>query len=121
MQTYEYKVVPAPRRPKRTRGSKTVPDRFAKTLTDVINAEAADGWEYLRAESLPVEEKKGMLTAATEAYHAVLVFRRDLQPADRTVIRPATPRLRVAEPAETEVRTPAPSVPYRLGPADQEK
>lgn len=80
MQTYEYKVVSAPRRARRAKGARTPQDRFARTLTDVINAEAASGWEYLRAESLPVDEKKGMLSSATESYHSVLVFRKAATP-----------------------------------------
>ncbi len=124
MQTYEYKVVSAPRRPKRVKGARTVVDRFARTLTDLINSEAAEGWEYLRAESLPVEEKKGMLSSASENYHSVLVFRRAVktavtdaprqEPRLETQARVA-PQLRVAEPPAVE--TPKPSA-ISLGPAE---
>lgn len=73
---YEYKVIPAPRQARRSKGARTVQDRFAQTLADTINAEAGAGWEFVRAESLPVEQKKNMLSSPTESYHSVLVFRR---------------------------------------------
>lgn len=108
MSRYEYRVIPAPRRAKRAKGARTPQDRFARTLTDVINDEAKEGWEFQRAESLPVEEKKGMLSSATESYQSVLVFRRALQqpatrpdPALRAVTNPPQPSLRLG-PAETE-------------------
>ena len=80
MAKYEYRIVPSPRRAKRVKGARTSQDRFARTLTEVINAEAAEGWEYLRADTLPMDEKKGMLSSATEVYQTVLVFRRSLAP-----------------------------------------
>jgi len=80
MQSFEYKVVPAPKRSKRVKGLKTAPDRFSHTLTELINIYAAEGWEYMRAETLPMEEKKSMLGAPTESYQSVLVFRRATQP-----------------------------------------
>ncbi|MGB2891523.1 MAG: DUF4177 domain-containing protein, partial [Albidovulum sp.] len=47
MQTYEYKVVPAPARSEKVRGAKTPADRFAQTLATVMNDLARDGWEYV--------------------------------------------------------------------------
>jgi hypothetical protein len=75
MQKYEYKVVPAPNRGEKAPGVKTAPDRFAHALTSVMNTMACDGWEYLRADTLPSEERSG-LTKRTTVYHSVLVFRR---------------------------------------------
>lgn len=95
MQHYEYKVVAAPRRAKRAKGAKTNADRFAFMLSELMNAEAREGWEYLRADTLPAEEKKGMLSNATEVYQTVLVFRRAISgvasepaPARRAAPRP---------------------------------
>ncbi|KEO51303.1 hypothetical protein [Thioclava pacifica] len=82
MQQYEYKVVPAPARGEKERGLKTGADRFAHTLSAVMNEMAAKGWDYLRAETLPAEERAG-LTGKTTVYHNLLVFRRavSLDPA----------------------------------------
>lgn len=76
MQTFEYKVVPAPNRPKRVKGVKGTAGRFAAVLTETMNEQAADGWEYLRSDSMPVEEKLGLLKSRVETYQTVLIFRR---------------------------------------------
>lgn len=75
MQVYEYRVVPAPNRGEKARGVKTPPDRFAHALTSLLNDMARTGWEYLRADTLPSEERTGF-TKRTTVYHSVLVFRR---------------------------------------------
>ncbi|KEP69579.1 hypothetical protein DL1_02965 [Thioclava dalianensis] len=75
MQNFEYKVIPAPARGEKERGLKTGIDRFANTLSSVMNEMAAQGWEYQRAETLPAEERSG-LTGKTTVYHNLLVFRR---------------------------------------------
>lgn len=80
MQQYEYRVVPAPLRAEKARGLKTGADRFAHTLTGLMNAEAREGWEYLRADTLPSEERSG-LTGRTTVYHTLLVFRRAIAQA----------------------------------------
>ncbi|MEO0999526.1 MAG: hypothetical protein AAFW69_02800 [Pseudomonadota bacterium] len=86
MGEYEYKVVPAPRRAARVRGVRGAPERFAQTLTDLINEVGADGWEYLRAETLPCEEGGSLMRRRVEAYHSVLVFRR-ARPGARAEVR----------------------------------
>lgn len=78
MASYEYRIVPAPRKAKRVRGAKTGPDRMAALLTETLNAEARQGWEFVRSESLPLDEKPGMLSSPREAYHSYLVFRRPI-------------------------------------------
>ncbi|PFG63940.1 hypothetical protein AXZ77_2563 [Thioclava sp. ES.031] len=75
MQHYEYKVIPAPARGDKERGLKTGADRFAHALSGVMNEMATRGWEYLRAETLPAEERTG-LTGKSTVYHNLLVFRR---------------------------------------------
>ncbi|WP_295530348.1 DUF4177 domain-containing protein [uncultured Thioclava sp.] len=82
MQHFEYKVIPAPARGEKERGLKTGIDRFAHTLSGLMNDMAVQGWEYLRAETLPAEERTG-LTGKTTVYHNLLVFRRalSLEPA----------------------------------------
>lgn len=113
MQIYEYKVVPAPNRGEKAPGAKTAPDRFAHALTVLMNTMARDGWVYLRADTLPSEERSG-LTKRTTVYHSVMVFRRPVaQPEDEaprrllTAMAPAgkTPAL-VADPAPASGPTP---------------
>jgi hypothetical protein len=57
MTQFEYKVVPAPAKGEKVRGAKTTADRFAVTLTGVMNDLGREGWEYLRADTLPCEER----------------------------------------------------------------
>jgi hypothetical protein len=78
MPSYEYKAVPAPRRGVKAKGVKTPEDRFAYAITDLMNRLAADGWEYLRADLLPSEERSGWTGKTTETAHHLLVFRREL-------------------------------------------
>ncbi len=75
MHRYEYKVVPAPNRGTKARGVKTPEGRFANSLEAALNAQAGAGWEYVRAELLPSEERTG-LTGSTTNWRNVLVFRR---------------------------------------------
>jgi hypothetical protein len=77
MQRYEFKVVPAPRRGDKVRGVKTTEDRFALTLTEVMNAHGRDGWDYVRADTLPCDERVG-LTGTKTSFQNMLVFRRVL-------------------------------------------
>lgn len=79
--TFEYKVVPAPTRGRKARGVKSSADRFALALAESINAEAADGWEYLRTDTLPAEERHG-LTGRTTVFQNLLIFRRSASAAD---------------------------------------
>ena len=76
-QRYEYRVVPAPRRGEKARGVKTTEDRFAYALTTLMNEMAGAGWDYQRAESLPVDERAG-LTGTKTTFQNMLVFRRSL-------------------------------------------
>ena len=78
---YEFKVVPAPRRGEKARGVKSTEDRFALALTQVMNALGAEGWDYVRADTLPVDERAG-LTGTKTSYHNMLVFRRVLADVD---------------------------------------
>lgn len=80
MQAYEYTVLPAPNRGEKVRGARSGADRFAHALTMEINRMAQGGWEYVRAETLPCEERSG-LTSRTTVYHNLLVFRRALASA----------------------------------------
>lgn len=79
---FEYKVVASPRRTKKIRGVKGTKNLFAEVLTEKMNEMARDGWEYLRAESLPVDEKTSLLKGRVETYQNVLVFRRLVENAE---------------------------------------
>ncbi len=79
MQRYEYKVVPAPRKGDKAKGAKTTEARFAHALTRVMNEMAAQGWDYLRTDTLPAEERVG-LTGRTTTFQHMLVFRKELAP-----------------------------------------
>ena len=72
---YEFKVIPAPTRGKRAKGIKKAEDRFALALEAAINELATEGWEFLRTETLPSEEKSGLTSTITN-FRSVMVFRR---------------------------------------------
>lgn len=75
MTEYEYRVVPAPDRGEKARGAKTAGERYAQAMTSLLNRMGREGWEYVRADMLPSEERTG-LTRRTTVYHHMLVFRR---------------------------------------------
>ncbi|TCL10097.1 uncharacterized protein DUF4177 [Shimia isoporae] len=72
---YEYKVVPAPTKGQKARGVKGAEGKFANALEAKMNELAADGWEFIRTETLPSEERSGLTSTATK-YRSVMVFRR---------------------------------------------
>ncbi|WP_296425181.1 DUF4177 domain-containing protein [Yoonia sp.] len=73
--SYEYKVVPAPMRGVKAKGLKSVEYRFAHALETTMNDLAAFGWEYLRTDTLPCEQREGLL-GKTTVFQNMLVFRR---------------------------------------------
>ena len=74
---FEYKAVPAPSHGTKAKGVKSTEDRFALSMTDALNDLAEDGWDYVRAETLPCDERKG-LTGTQTKYQNVLIFRRQI-------------------------------------------
>lgn len=117
---YEYKVIPAPTRGIKAKGIKTPEDRFAHALETEMNTHAADGWEYLRTDTLPSEQREGLMSKTT-VYQNMLVFRRakrasaDVQPA--ASVRPARPAPQV-ETVEKPVTVSKPLVAKRDAPKD---
>ena len=109
MSGYEYKVINAPRKPGKARGVKGFDDKYAHTLTELMNEMAADGWQYARAESIPVDEKSGMMGKVTEKYLTLLVFQR---PTGATEQEQVPTFLRSSEATETETK-PAPTTQRR--------
>jgi len=84
---FEYKAVPAPTHGTKAKGVKSTEDRFALALTDALNELADDGWDYVRAETLPCDERKG-LTGTQTTYQNVLIFRRQIIPVEADVAAP---------------------------------
>ncbi|MFD1914323.1 DUF4177 domain-containing protein [Halodurantibacterium flavum] len=96
MARYEYKVIPAPVRGAKLRGVRDERERFAQTISQVMNDMALQGWEYQRAETLPCEERKGLFKRET-SYQNLLVFRRAQHDEAQDAVLSDTPRLK--EPA----------------------
>jgi hypothetical protein len=115
MTSYEYKTLPAPRRERRVRGQKAGADAFAAAIQAVLNDQAAAGWEFQRAESLPCDEKKGFLGRRQEVLHTLLIFRRAIpapvQAAEVLRAEPPAPAPVRAEPARAE---PAPEPAFNV-------
>jgi hypothetical protein len=78
MTRFEYKVVPAPNRGLKAKGVKRAEDRFALALSTLMNQLGAEGWDYIRADILPTEERSGLASKQT-VYHNMLIFRRALE------------------------------------------
>ncbi|MBK4215452.1 DUF4177 domain-containing protein [Paracoccus caeni] len=112
---YEYTAIAAPNRGEKAKDAKTPTDRYALSLTAELNRMAADGWEYVRADVLPSEERSG-LTSRTTVYHNLLVFRRELAAATLTAPAPQPEYPVAASPArapEPSPATPAAAAPQK--------
>lgn len=110
MQTYEYKVVPAPVRGEKVKGIKGTDARFAYKLTELMNALARDGWEYQRADSLPCEERTGLTRSLTVTQLNLLVFRRRIATPE-PVAEPSLQRAPEQHPPSVTPLYPAPADP----------
>ena len=115
MTRYEYKVIPAPNKPKRAKGARSNEERFASTLMTAMNELGADGWEYVRSDTLPVDVRSGIASRSKE-YMSVLVFKRVITDDADQVIEEA-PEEVISAPApivmDTENNAP------ELGSADE--
>lgn len=103
--TYEYAVVPAPKKGLKARGVKSTEDRFANALQTIMNEYGAKGWEYVRTDTLPSEERSGF-TGRTTVYQNMMVFRK--------VVVAVPPKAAIATPD----LAPAPAAPV-AAPAPQ--
>jgi len=111
MPQYEFRVIPAPRQGLKAKGLRSTEDRFAHAVEVQMNDMAAHGWEFLRSETLPCDERVG-LTGRQTVFQTMLVFRRE---AEAAAARPRMPMLAAPVEAAPEVRTdtvirPAPTV-----------
>lgn len=105
---YEYKVVPAPKRGEKVRGVKGTEDRFALALTTLMNGLGREGWEYLRTDTLPCEERHGLAQRVSTSYQNMLVFRRALAVPATATPQPPEPvaaTLPLTDPVRAQVTT----------------
>ncbi len=127
---YEYRVVPAPSKGVKRGELKTPEERFSHAIQESLNTVAAEGWEYVRAELLPSEERQG-LTSTHTVYRSLLVFRRVIQATQETVapIELDTPKAPTIGNTETPIQesppeeapthdTPAQNAPAQDSPAE---
>lgn len=115
MQRFQYKVIPAPRRGEKAKGAKTTEERFAVALTQVMNELGAEGWEYVRADTLPCDERAG-LTGTKTSYQNLLVFRRPLEIGETTPAPEPAPVLTTVAPEGPKRSLGAANPPEGLAP-----
>ncbi|MEM8569497.1 MAG: hypothetical protein AAGG56_01195 [Pseudomonadota bacterium] len=118
MDYFDYKAVPAPRRSKKAKGVREPAELFALTLTDAINEQAREGWEYVRAETLAAETPRGFLRRAHQDDVTMLIFRR-LRASREPQLASAGHEI-VAETsgsASGSMRASPPAAPTRIEPA----
>ena len=107
MSTYEFRVVPAPKAGLKAKGVRSNEERFAHALETVMNQMGAQGWDYVRADTLPAEERQG-LTGRVTVYQNMLVFRRVVEVVAEAARVVQTPVL--IAPMAPPVMVPAPAV-----------
>jgi len=107
MSQFEYKVIPTPRRPRRAKGVKGEPARFANALTEAINEIAVGGWEFYKTETLPMDAKPGIFSKRIETFQSVMVFRRTIPVTPVEEVGPViAPVVATDLLAENDVQTP---------------
>ena len=116
MTRYEFKVIPAPRRGEKSRDAKTTEDRFALALTNLMNQMGREGWDYVRADTLPCDERAGFTGMRTTEQN-MLVFRRVLGGEATPSVAPVAARVADA-PRLGPATDGAAGVAPALGPAD---
>jgi len=75
---FEYKLLPVPAPSKKARGRKTMPDRMAHALTELMNDQAKDNWVFSGQERFSVEEKSGLIGKEKQMECRYMVFRREI-------------------------------------------
>ena len=115
MKRYEYQVIPAPKKGEKAKAAKTTADRFAVALTTLMNKMGADGWDYIRADTLPCDERVGLIGTKTQ-FQNMLVFRREMIAEAVEMLVPPE----AAKPYPPIIRAPKTSPqPEALGDLDQ--
>lgn len=113
MSQREYRTVPLPAL--RTRRSRDPGERVAEVMQDTINGMAAQGWRYLRAETIRAMEAQGLMRGREEVSYTVLVFERDVDGAEldarergaRQAVEPAALEMRDLAGAPSRDAAPA--------------
>ncbi len=112
---FEYKLLPIPAPAKKAKGRKTVPERMAHALSEVMNAQAKENWVFSGQESFAVEEKSGLMGKEKHMECRYMVFRREIgmeaMPLDKKLEKLATRKAETivqAAPAPTSAPFPAP-------------
>jgi hypothetical protein len=123
MPVYEYRVIPAPKRGIKGKGvGSASAARFAHAMELLMNDMGRDGWDYVRADTLPCEERQG-LTGRTTVFQNMLVFRK----VEETVTEALAPRIAIPAPVvqppalaapTLRLADPLPGAPA-LGPAER--
>ena len=119
MPSHEYRVVPAPRRGVKAKGARTPEDRFARAVEAEMNRMAAEGWEFVRSDTLLCEQKSSWFSRPSTVFQTLLVFRRPAAEAEVQVTKAAMPPpvaltqpVSAAPPAPAASRfTPLPTAP----------
>lgn len=78
MSQYEYAAVPAPKQVPKVKGLKGAEQRFAHGMTELLNTWAAEGWEFVRAETMGFEEKSGFIGKGSSGQTQLMIFRREM-------------------------------------------
>lgn len=126
MSTYDYKTVAAPRKVRKIRGVKGKDAQMAYMIEELIQEEAAAGWDYQRADTFPIEESGGFFSKSRMVQRAVLVFRRPrgaavqhaaaaMAPVEAPISTPFSPA--PAQPAPEPRVTPEPRIAAEPEPA----
>lgn len=103
MAQYEYRVIPAPTKGQKAQGVKGAEARYAFAIEDLMNRMGADGWEYQRSDTLPMEVREGLTGTATK-FQTLLVFRRATG-VEATKV--AAPAVQAETPAQAPAAAPA--------------
>lgn len=100
MTVWSYKCVAAPRKARRGKGFSSATEAFVAAFETTIAEQAAQGWEYLRTDLVPMEAKHGFFSQTTETHQGVMVFRRagGAEPAPARRGEPAPARPEAAPP-----------------------
>lgn len=104
MSQHDYKTVAAPRRAKKVKGVKGRDAQFALAVEDIIRAEAANGWEYVRTDLFEAEEAGGLFSKSRAVSYSVMIFRR------RNAAQDMAPTV-VPQPTREPAPQPAPAAP----------
>lgn len=89
MTKYEFRAIPCPERALRSADIPAGADPFCETLAAAINDLAAEGWDYIRSETIEVKTRRFLRLRKQD--RTFLVFRREARPLleNRPLLDPA--------------------------------